>query len=85
MRDLNAKSFDLIPAISRKIKGVSEIRNQILVSYPDTHLMSTFGASDPASSVPERGITVVRHYPKKLRLFSPYVREHELDAEHIFE
>ncbi|GFY15870.1 hypothetical protein TNCV_1285151 [Trichonephila clavipes] len=31
--------------------------------------MPTFGSSDLASSVPEGGITVIRHYPEKLREF----------------
>ncbi|GFV92547.1 hypothetical protein TNCV_1744521 [Trichonephila clavipes] len=42
---------DLIPAISKKIKRVSEIRNQTLVPHPKMPLVPTFSA--PASSVPE--------------------------------
>ncbi|GFT32254.1 uncharacterized protein TNCV_1035171 [Trichonephila clavipes] len=55
MRDSNAKPFNLIPAISRKIKKVSEIRIQILTHHSETHLTPTSGASAPASSGPEVG------------------------------
>ncbi|GFY05392.1 hypothetical protein TNCV_960881 [Trichonephila clavipes] len=60
----------IIPTISRKIKGVSEIRIQILVPYSEMHLVSTFGVPAPASSVPEEtGSTIVRHYAAKLLEF----------------
>ncbi|GFV61894.1 hypothetical protein TNCV_4106981 [Trichonephila clavipes] len=52
-RESNAKRFDLIKAISRKIKGVSEIRIQILAPHPEMHLVTIFGTLAPSSSVPE--------------------------------
>ncbi|GFX57190.1 hypothetical protein TNCV_2964691 [Trichonephila clavipes] len=52
-RDSNAKRFDLIPVVSRKIKGVSEIRIQILVLHSKMYLVPTFGVPTPANSVPE--------------------------------
>ncbi|GFX79787.1 hypothetical protein TNCV_4980991 [Trichonephila clavipes] len=46
-----ALELPLIPAISRKIKGVSEIRIQILVPHPKMNLKPTFGAPAPPSFV----------------------------------
>ncbi|GFV01228.1 hypothetical protein TNCV_3374621 [Trichonephila clavipes] len=50
--------------IQKKNKRVSEIRMKTLVSVPYMHLVPTFGASTPASSIAEgKGSTIVRHYP----------------------
>ncbi|GFX43890.1 hypothetical protein TNCV_4111691 [Trichonephila clavipes] len=54
-KNTNAKSFDLIPALSNKIKGFSAIRIQVLVLHPETLLVSTFSTPAPASSALEGG------------------------------
>ncbi|GFV90875.1 hypothetical protein TNCV_2324441 [Trichonephila clavipes] len=51
--DSNAKRFDLVQAIPKKTKELSEIRIQIIVPHPKLHLLPTFGALALASSVPE--------------------------------
>ncbi|GFV78641.1 hypothetical protein TNCV_1889471 [Trichonephila clavipes] len=67
---LEQKRFDLIPATSRKIKGDSIKRMEILVPHPEFHLAPTFGVPAPVSSVLEgTGSTIVRHYPAKLLQF----------------
>ncbi|GFU60940.1 hypothetical protein TNCV_3372581 [Trichonephila clavipes] len=54
--DSNAKPFDLIPAITREVTGVSEIRIPILVPNPEMHRVPTFSA--PTPSVPEEGFSL---------------------------
>ncbi|GFW67438.1 hypothetical protein TNCV_3391091 [Trichonephila clavipes] len=78
MQDSNAKRFDLIPAISRKIKGVSEIRIQILVPHPKMHLIPTFGTPAPAREYyhPALSDKVTRISKVRFQILVPHPEKH---------
>ncbi|GFS80482.1 hypothetical protein TNCV_3448801 [Trichonephila clavipes] len=54
-QDSNSKAIDLIPSISNKVTGVSEIRTQIIVPHSEMHSVLIFGVPTLASSDPEGG------------------------------
>ncbi|GFW96582.1 hypothetical protein TNCV_2846391 [Trichonephila clavipes] len=82
-RDSNTKPFDLISAISSKIKGVSAIRIQILVPHPEMHLVPPFWHSCSCKFRSRKGGAVlssgkVTGFSKvRIQILVPYPQKHQ--------